>query len=45
MEQLQHPPKRVVYAACLSWCDLSEVDPHGATLFQTRLKSFFPKED
>jgi hypothetical protein len=45
MEQLQHPPERVVSAACLSWCDLSEVDPHGSTLFQIRLKPFFPKKD
>jgi hypothetical protein len=45
MEQLQHPPKRGVSAACLSWCDLSEVAPHGSTLFQIRLKLFFPKKD
>jgi hypothetical protein len=45
MEQLQHPPERVIVAACLSWCDLSEADPHGPALFQIRLKSFFPKKD
>ena len=45
MEQLQHPPERVVFAACLSWCDLSEVAPHGSTLFQIRLRLFFPKKD
>jgi hypothetical protein len=45
MEQLRHPPKRVVSAACLSWCDLSETGPHGPVLFQIRLRPFFPKED
>jgi len=45
MEQLQHPPERGVSAACPSWCDLSEVAPHGSTLFQIRLKLFFPKKD
>jgi hypothetical protein len=45
MEQLKHPPKRVVAAACLSWWDLSEVVPHGSTLSQIRLKLFFPKKD
>jgi hypothetical protein len=45
MEQLKHPPKRVVEAASLSWWDLSEVVPHGPTHSETRLKLFFPKKD
>jgi hypothetical protein len=45
MEQLRQPPKRVVSVACPSWCDLSEVKPHGPTLFQIRPEPFFPKRD
>ena len=45
MERLPRPPERVVSAASLSWCDLSEAGPHGPVLFQIRLRSFFPKED
>lgn len=45
MEQFQLPPERVAYAACLSWCDLSEAGPHGPVLFRIRLGPFFPKED
>ena len=38
-------PKVFVLVTRPSCVDLSEAEPHGSVLFQTRLKSFFPKID
>jgi hypothetical protein len=44
MMTFQSPPgiPLVTRPSCV---DLSEAEPHGSVLFQTRLKSFFPKID
>jgi hypothetical protein len=43
MEQLKPTPKSLFLLPVSSEVDLSEVVPHGSTLFQIRFTSFLPK--